>query len=77
MGCSIRVTAEPLLQTVATEALSAILEATFFLARLEGFEPPTGCLEDMPWLYGDVCHLEFAVLDVHQDASAAKLVGVG
>jgi hypothetical protein len=35
------------------------------------------CLEDMPWLCGNVRRLEFAAVDVHQDASGAKLVAVG
>jgi hypothetical protein len=53
------------------------LTSDFGLARLEGLEPPTGCLEDIPWLYGNFRGLQFVALDVHQDALAAKLVGVG
>jgi hypothetical protein len=47
----IRPTAEPLLQTVATEAPVNDLRdgnCASDLARLEGFEPPTGCLEAIP-----------------------------
>ena len=29
-------------------------------------------LEDMPWLCGNVRRLEFAAVDVHQDASGAR-----
>jgi hypothetical protein len=49
---------------------------TFWLARLAGFEPATGCLEDMPWLYGDVRDLGLPVVAVHEVAAVAQLVGV-
>jgi hypothetical protein len=44
----------------------------FPLARLEGLEPPTGCLEDRAWLSGNVLHLGFAVLGVCWDAPGAR-----
>jgi hypothetical protein len=34
------------------------------MARLAGFEPATGCLEDMAGLYGSVSHLGFVALGV-------------
>jgi hypothetical protein len=74
-----RATADPLLQILATEALLTIFEAADCaseLARLEGLEPPTGCLEDMARLSENVPHLGFAVPGVCWDTPAAGLVGV-
>jgi hypothetical protein len=50
----------------------------FCLVRLAGFEPATGCLEDMAWLYGTVSHLDFVVLGVRPlPTSLVSSVGVG
>jgi hypothetical protein len=47
-----------------------------WLARLAGFEPATGCLEDMPWLCRSVSHLGFASSRGQRDTPTARLVGV-
>jgi hypothetical protein len=63
----------PMIKSLITNQRCDLL---FWLARLAGFEPATGCLEDMAWLSGNVLHLGFAVLGVCRDTPAARLAGV-
>jgi len=44
--------------------------------RLAGFEPATRCLEDMASSYGNVRHLGFVAVGIHQGLSDAEIVGV-